>query len=402
MSMVGKVVWQNGCMRTATEFSKLKQAAKRFGTPLYVYDERIAAERYQELVDSITYPKTEIHFAVKANANPRLLKLLRRLGADAETVSPGEIRLAKAAGFGAKQIAFTCANASPTDLDAVIRSGATPNADSLHQLEYLAKRLPKRRLLGVRINQGIAGGHHKHVMTGGPDSKFGIDPTQVPEAKRIVAKYGRRINGIHQHIGSNVLDPPLFAKAMRALLGTARQFEQLEYVDFGGGFGIPYRPGEPRLDMRKLGKLIDATMADFVLRAGYMPRLAFEPGRYLVAEAGTLMVSVTDHKVTPHKTFVGVDSGFNQLLRPAMYGSYHHIENASNPRGRKQKVTVAGNVCESGDVFAKDRPLAVAKIGDLLAIRTAGAYGETMASTYNARPLPKVAVVTESSQIVTG
>jgi diaminopimelate decarboxylase len=216
-----------------------------------------------------------------------------------------------------------------------------------------------------------------------------------------VAKYGQRINGIHQHIGSNVLDPPLFAKAMRALLGTARQFERLEYVDFGGGFGIPYRPGEPRLDMRKLGALIDETMADFVLQAGYTPRLAFEPGRYLVAEAGTLMVSVTDYKVTPHKTFVGVDSGFNQLLRPAMYGSYHHIENASNPRGRKQKVTVAGNVCESGDVFAKDRPLAVAKIGDLLAIRTAGAYGETMASTYNARSLPKVAVVTESSQIVT-
>jgi diaminopimelate decarboxylase len=141
-------------------------------------------------------------------------------------------------------------------------------------------------------------------------------------------------------------------------------------------------------------------MTDFVQEVGYEPRLAFEPGRYLVAEAGTLVVSVTDYKVTPHKTFVGVDSGFNQLLRPAMYGSYHHIENASNPRGQKRRVTVAGNVCESGDVFAKDRPVAVPRIGDLLAIRTAGAYGETMASTYNARPLPKVAVVTEAGKIV--
>ncbi|MDP4000414.1 MAG: diaminopimelate decarboxylase [bacterium] len=381
-------------MRTATEFSKLKQAAKRHGTPLYVYDERIVTERYRELAAVISYPNLEIHFAVKANSNPRLLKLLKRLGADAETVSPGEIRLAKRAGFTSKQIAFTCANASAADLDAVIRAGGTVNADSLYQLEYFAKRLPKRRPLGVRINQGIAGGHHKHVMTGGPDSKFGIDPSQVRDAKRIAAKYGRKIDGVHQHIGSNVLDPPLFAKAMRALLGTARQFDELDYVDFGGGFGIPYRPGEPRLDIPKLGKLIDQTMADFVNEAGYQPRLAFEPGRYLVAEAGTLVVSVTDYKITPHKTFVGVDSGFNQLLRPAMYGSYHHIENASNPRGRAQKVTVAGNVCESGDVFAKDRPLAAPRIGDLLAIRTAGAYGETMASTYNARPLPKVAVIT--------
>jgi diaminopimelate decarboxylase len=389
-------------MRTATEFSRLKRAAKRFGTPLYVYDERIVAERYRELVKAITYPKLEIHFAVKANANPRLLKLLRRLGADAETVSPGEIRLAKRAGFTGRQIAFTDVSASPADLDMVARAGVAVNADSLHQLEYLAKRMPKRRPLGVRINQGIAGGHHKHVMTGGPDSKFGIDPGQVKDAKRIAAKYGRTIDGVHQHIGSNVLDPPLFAKAMRALLGTARQFDRLDYVDFGGGFGIPYRPGEPRLDIAKLGKLIDQVMADFVAEAGYEPRLAFEPGRYLVAEAGTLVASVTDRKVTPHKTFVGVDTGFNQLLRPAMYGSYHHIENLSNPRGRKETITVAGNVCESGDVLATDRPLPAVKIGHLLAIRNAGAYGETMASTYNARPLPKSAVITEAGRLVAG
>lgn len=389
-------------MRTATEFSKLKQAAKRFGTPLYVYDERVITERYHDLAWAISYPKVEIHFAVKANANPRVLKLLKRLGADAETVSPGEAQLAKRAGFTSKQIAFTCANAAPADLDAAAKAGATINADSLHQLEYLAKRMPKRRPLGVRINQGISGGHHKHVMTGGPDSKFGIDPSQVKDAKRIAAKYGRKISGVHQHIGSNVLDPPLFAKAMRALLGTAKQFDRLDYVDFGGGFGIPYRPGEPRLDIPKLGELIDKTMADFVDEVGYEPRLAFEPGRYLVAESGTLIVTVTDYKVTPHKTFVGVDSGFNQLLRPAMYGSYHHIENVSNPRGRKQKVTVAGNVCESGDVFAKDRSIDAPRIGDLLAIRTAGAYGEVMASTYNARPLPKSAVITETGQLVAG
>ncbi|MEX2209989.1 MAG: diaminopimelate decarboxylase [Patescibacteria group bacterium] len=387
-------------MREATGFPGLKQAAKRFGTPLYVYDERVIADRYRELVRSIRYPKLEVHYAMKANANPRVLRLLRRLGSDVETVSPGEIRLAKQAGFTPKQIAFTCASASAADLDAAVRGGATVNADSLHQLEYLAKRLPKRRPLGVRINQGIAGGHHKHVMTGGPDSKFGIDPGQVRDARRIAAKYGRKINGIHQHIGSNVLDPPLFAKAMRALLGTARQFDELDYVDFGGGFGVPYRPDEPRLDIPELGRLIDKTMAAFMAAAGYEPRLAFEPGRYLVAEAGTLLVTVTDYKVTPHKVFVGVDSGFNQLLRPAMYGSYHHIENVSNPRGRRCTVTIAGNVCESGDVFARDRPLAASRLGDLLAIRTAGAYGETMASTYNARPLPKAAVITTAGKLV--
>lgn len=358
-----------------------------YGSPLYVYDAEIIKARYQELVNNIAWPKTRIHYACKANTNIEILKLLKSLGAGIETVSEGEVRAAKAAGFAPEDILFTCSNVTEAELKAVVAHGVTINADSLSQMEKLARISPDIAI-GIRINQGIGAGHHDHVITGGPRSKFGIPLTQVGEARDLAKKLGITITGVHQHIGSNVLDEDIFIEAVRALLKTAETFPDLTYVDFGGGFGIPYRPGETRLDIPRLGARITEEFRTFCATYGKELSMRFEAGRYLVAESGTLLVTVTDIKKTPEHTFVGVDSGFNHLIRPAMYGAYHAIENITHPDTERAVVTIAGNVCESGDVFAEDREISMPIDGDVLAIRNAGAYGFTMASTYNSRPLP--------------
>jgi len=238
------------------------------------------------------------------------------------------------------------------------------------------------------VNQGIGAGHHHHVITGGASSKFGIYHSQMDEAKRIAGKYNLTISGIHQHIGSNILDQSVFLRAMKAILDTAGKFGGLEYINFGGGLGVPYRPGERPLDMKKLGGRIVSVFEKFCKGYGSRPEMIFEPGRYLVCEAGTMLVKVTDIKQNPGKKFVGVDSGFNHLIRPTLYGSYHPILNAGNLRGKSEKVSIAGNICESGDVFASDRTMPKCREGDVLAILNAGAYGFAMSSNYNTRPRP--------------
>jgi diaminopimelate decarboxylase len=371
-------------MNTASTPKSLLDA---YGSPLYVYDAETIKTRYNELASNITWPKTRIHYACKANTNIEILKLLKSLGAGIETVSEGEVRAAKAAGFAPEDILFTCSNVTEAELKAVVAHGVTINADSLGQMEKLA-RISPGIAIGIRINQGIGAGHHDHVITGGPRSKFGIPVEQVGEAQELAKKLGITICGVHQHIGSNVLDEDVFIEAVRALLKTAGAFPDLTYIDFGGGFGIPYRPEETRLDIPRLGARIAEEFKTFCTSYGKELSMRFEAGRYLVAESGTLLVTVTDIKKTPAHTFVGVDSGFNHLIRPAMYGAYHVIETVTHPDAERAVVTIAGNVCESGDVFAEDREIAMPIEGDILGIRNAGAYGFTMASTYNSRPLP--------------
>ncbi len=364
----------------------------RFGSPLYAYDESTIAERYRALASGISWHDTRIHFACKANTNPAILKLLRELGAGVETVSEGEVRAALAAGFAPADILYTCSNVSEAELRAVAERGVRVNADSFGQIEKLARIIPGGGI-GIRVNQGIGAGHHDHVITGGPRSKFGIHHEQVDQAAAWAQELGLRIVGVHQHIGSNVLDQEVFMAAVEALLATAATLPDLTYVDFGGGFGVPYRPEEEALDIASLGARIGERFQRFCGEYGRQLTMRFEAGRYLVAESGTLLVTVTDVKRTPDRVFVGVDSGFNQLARPAMYGSYHHVLNLTSPDASRETVTVAGNVCESGDVFAEGRELPLPQEGDVLGILTAGAYGYSMASTYNARPRPAEALL---------
>jgi diaminopimelate decarboxylase len=366
--------------------------AREYGTPLYVYEEEVIRSRFADLVEAIPYRALRIHYACKANANIEILKLLRSLGANAETVSRGEILLAFHAGFSPHQILHTCSNISADELRFVIDSGVVINLDSLGQLRHYGEWNPGTSV-SIRINGGIGAGHHPHVITGGPDSKFGIDVSQLDEARALAEEYHLRIVGIHQHIGSNVLDAALLVAAMKAVLGSAATFTGLEFVDFGGGLGVPYRPDEKPLDVRQFGARA-AELFDLFCR-GYGKELGMvlEPGRYLVAEAGTLLATVTDVKRTPFRTFVGVDTGFNHLVRPAMYGSYHPILNASRADGQEEVVCVAGNLCESGDLLARDRAISECREGDTIAILNAGAYGFSMSSNYNARPRPAEVMV---------
>lgn len=374
-----------------------EELAARYGTPLYVYEARTIAHRYGELVEHIPYRPLHIHYALKANSNPEILRFLRQLGAGAETVSPGEIRLAREAGFEPREILFTCSNIGRAELHHVIEQGVMIHLDSLGQLRHFGELAPGGRV-SLRINQGIGAGHHRHVVTGGPESKFGIPVEQLPEALALAKQYGLRIVGLHQHIGSNVLDEGVLLEAMEAQLCTAFSVPGLEFIDLGGGLGIPYRPEEKPLDMRRLGKAISDRFARFCHAYGRPLELILEPGRYLVAESGILLATVTDVKRTPVRTFVGVDTGLNHLLRPALYGAYHEIVNASRVEGEQEVACVAGNICESGDLLARDRLLPRFQEGDILAVLKVGAYGYAMSSNYNARPRP-AEVLVEGDQV---
>lgn len=361
----------------------MKEFVEKYGSPLYVYDASLVRKRGEELKRH--FKGADLHYAVKANGNPAILKIIKGLGFGVEAVSPGELTLAKSCGFPKSRISFTCASLTEKELVQASKVAGRVHLDSLRQLEMWG-RLKLGRDVSLRLNQGIGGGHHHHVITGGEDSKFGITLSDLPEALRIAERHNLRVVSLQQHIGSNVLDAALFVKGMRTLLTTAANIPGITHVDFGGGFGVPYRAGEKRLNLKLLG-------AEWRRVAkGLAYTYAFEPGRYLVAEAGTLLAEVVDRKETKKHRFVGVNAGMNQLMRPALYEAFHPIENLSR-KGKKEKVSIVGNICESSDIFAKGREIVSPQVGDILAIGLAGAYGASMASTYNLRPVPKEVLI---------
>ncbi|MBI2575208.1 diaminopimelate decarboxylase, partial [Candidatus Woesearchaeota archaeon] len=355
----------------------------------------------RELKQCIPYSNLRIYYACKANTNPHIMSILRKEGAYADVLSPGEIVMALRAGFSPEQILFTATSVTNEEMKFAIEKKIMVNCDSLSQLERYGK-LNQNSKVCVRINPDVGGGHHGHVITGGPESKFGIYYDKVGAIKDIAKKHGLKVVGVHQHIGSGILEAEKFMLAMKVLLKTAREFEGLEFVDFGGGIGVPYFPGQKRMDIKALGKKMTETFSAFCKSYGNGKELALciEPGRYPVAEAGFLLCTVNTIKETPKHRFAGVDTGFNHLIRAAMYGSYHPIIVASNVKaGKTQKVAIAGNVCESGDVFTRDehgiadRELPPIKEGDIIAILNAGAYGFSMSSNYNTRQRPAEVLV---------
>ncbi|MCY3023735.1 MAG: diaminopimelate decarboxylase [Planctomycetota bacterium] len=384
----------------ATKAHALIQAAERFGTPVYVYDQATILDRCRSLLAAIPYPRKKLLYAVKANSNQAVVKTILGAGFGLDCVSIGEVLLGRTLGAGT--ILYTHNNVADAEFSAAVKMAraAKPrvwiNCDSLQRLADL----PRRSACFVRINGPVGGGHHDHVITGGPDSKFGIPWEQMPEALSLAAARQHRIIGVHQHIGSGIRDVAKFERAIEVLLSVVRRyrFPDLEYVNFGGGIGVPYRPTEQPMDLRAFGAMLTGRFSEFCREAGRDLTLMLEPGRFPVAEAGYLVVRANTIKETPYgKTYVGVDSGFNHLVRPTMYGSYHHITNASNPRGKTRPYYVAGYICESGDIFtrgdgdenrAAPRELPEVRRGDLLVLHNAGAYGYVMASEYNMRPRP--------------
>jgi diaminopimelate decarboxylase len=379
---------------------------KDFGSPLYVYDEQVIRTRTRELLQAITYPKTVIKYACKANTNVEIMKVLEQEGVSIDAVSPGEVYAALRAGFDRRRILFTTNNATHEEIEYGLGEGVMINIDSLSQLSFVGKHHPGISLC-IRINPHVIAGHHDHVITGGPESKFGIDYTEVDRIKSIAGRYNLNITGIHQHIGSGILQPEKFMEAIDVLLDAAKHFEGLDFIDFGGGIGIPYREDEERIDLQVLGRRITEEFEAFCRAYGSEPKLILEPGRYLVAESGYLLATVTSVKEGQRHRFVGINSGFNHLVRPAMYGSYHPIVHATCVEGDGTAQTIAGNLCESGDTFTRDeegivdRDLPLFSEDDLVAILNAGAYGFSMASLYNSRPRPaEVLVADEKARLI--
>lgn len=385
-----------------------KELIDEFGSPLYVYDETVLRQRIRDLRDAVTYPDTEIKYACKANTNLHLMRIIREEGLGIDAVSPGEIHAALQAGFEPERILLTVNNATPADMAWAVERGIMVNIDSLAQMEMFGSSYPDREVC-VRINPNVGGGHHGHVITGGPGSKFGISYREVNNILETADRYGLNIAGVHQHIGSGILSTGTFIEAMDVLLETAARFPGLKFIDFGGGIGVPYRPEDRQIDVKALGARISREFAEFRDRyqgggsASGSLKLIIEPGRYIVAECGWLLATVTSVKQGERYRFVGTDTGFNHLIRPAMYGSYHPMHNATRPGAARTPQVLAGNLCESGDTFTRDeegiveRVLPEFRVGDVAAISHAGAYGFSMASQYCSRPRPAEVLVSGGS-----
>ena len=375
----------------------VEELMQRFGSPLYVYDEKVIKTQIECLRLGFTQLRQQnrfqIHYAMKANSNPKILQLLHCLGIGIDAVSPWEVRLALEAGFAPDQILFTGNNIGLSELTYCLEKNVVINIGSLCGLEQFGERNPGATV-SVRVNPGIGAGHHAHCITGGPRSKFGIYYDQLPSAFTLAEKYRLKINGVQSHIGTGIYDPEPMLVAMEQILTIAEPFPDLEFIDFGGGFGIPYRPEQAPLAIESLGQQMTEKFEQFCLNYGSPLNMKIEPGRFVIGSAGYLLVTVTDRKETPEYTFIGTDSGFNHLIRPTLYGSYHRIFNASSMEGKAETVAVVGNICENGDFFTVNgeedvqRSLPIPKIGNRLILADVGAYGFVMASQYNSRPRP--------------
>jgi diaminopimelate decarboxylase len=370
--------------------------ADRFGTPVYVYDAGVIRAQIQRLRDAFAALPFRPFYAMKANGTLAILRLIREGGFGCDCVSPGEIFIAQRAGFTPEQIWFTCSNVSDDDLHAV-DDRIVINVNSMSEIDrVVALDLPNP--IALRVNPDVGAGHHADVVTAGGGVKFGIDLAEV-SAARMVAEYGgRKVVGLHAHIGSGIDSLGPLLESARRLLDLSGEFANLRFINFGGGLSIPYRPGDREFPIAAYGEEL-TRIADRHLRARNLTAI-LEPGRYVVAQSGTLLARVTAKRVSAGLTWVGCDTGFNHLARPSKYNAYHQIVNVSAESEAKEDVVVAGNLCESGDVFTRNaagevetRTIAATRVGDLLAFRDAGAYGFSMASHYNARLLPPEVMV---------
>lgn len=369
---------------------QLLELAAQYGTPLYVYNGDLIIQRYQELFRYIPWQKLRILYAMKANYNPGILRLLQPQNCWLDTVSPAEVLLAKKIGFSEDRILYTANNMTAREVEQVHQAGVLLNIGSLSELERYGKSYPGSRVC-LRLNPDVVAGAHKKIQTGGKITKFGILLEDVNRAREIVARHGLHVVGLHEHTGSGIKETAAFHKSMRNLLRIALPdyFPELQFVDFGGGFQIPYRPDETRIDYAGMGAEIARKFAAFCEKIyGKSLWLYFEPGRYIVAEAGCMLVQVNTLKNNRGRLIAGTNSGFPQLIRPMFYDAYHHIANLSNPAGEPLPYDVCGNICETGDRFAEQRDIPEIREGDFLAILDAGAYCHAMGGVYNLRPMP--------------
>lgn len=365
----------------------LLQVAGEFQTPLYVYDGDKIVSQYKRLTSAFKGVNLKIKYACKALSNQSIMKLLKSQGCGLDAVSIEEVQLGLHAGFAPEEILFTPNGVSFDEIRQGVEAGIVINIDNISILEHFGHEYGNKVPCCIRLNPHIVAGGNVHIQTGHIDSKFGISIYQIRHVERIIKTYGIRVCGLHVHTGSEILDAGVFLRAAELLFDAAKNFRDLEFIDFGSGFKVAYKEDDVTTDIEELGEQLSERFLEFCKSYGKELELWFEPGKFLVSEAGILLVSVNTVKQTMATVFAGVNSGQNHLIRPMFYDAYHHIVNISNPGGKPRIYTVVGNICET-DTFGWDRKLNEVREGDVLAIQNAGAYGYTMSNNYNSRLRP--------------
>jgi diaminopimelate decarboxylase len=365
----------------------LLDLANKYGSPLYVYDTEIIASQYNRITDAFKkVGQLQLNYAVKALSNINILRFFKNLGAGLDTVSIQEVNLGLSVGVAPEKIIYTPNGVSLEEIENVAKKGVQINIDNLSILELFGQKHPEIPVC-IRINPHIMAGGNSKISVGHIDSKFGISVHQVPHIKRVVENTGMHINGIHMHTGSDILDIDTFLRATEILFDVAKKFKTIDFIDFGSGFKVPYKEGDISTDIEQLGLQLSERFNSFCKDFGKKVTLMFEPGKFLVSKAGYFLAKVNVVKQTTSTVFAGIDSGFNHLIRPMMYDSYHHISNISNPDGRDRFYSVVGYICET-DTFGSNRRISEISEGDILCFENAGAYCFSMASNYNSRYRP--------------
>lgn len=370
-----------------------RELVKEYGSPLYVYNEDILRAACRDMKSLLEVDNSVVYYSAKANANPHILRIVREEGLMVDSMSPGELAMDKAAGFTKDEINYVCNNVSGEELALAAREAHIVSVDSLAQLEEFGRQVPGGEVM-IRVNPERGGGHHDKVITAGKNTKFGINPEHFGEVREICARHRLTIVGLNMHLGSLIMESGLYLAAMEWLMGLVKEFPTVRYLDFGGGFGIPYHKyaGEKRLDLTEFREKATRLLKDWAAKTGYSGRFGIEPGRYVVAECGICLGSVTASKNNGDTRYACTDIGFNILPRPMLYEAFHDVEiyapaADATPRPEMPQ-TIVGNICESGDILLKDHPLPEIKQGDILGFLDAGAYCYSMASSYTQRVRP--------------
>jgi len=365
----------------------LVELADSFGTPLYVYDADKIKEQFDSLNNAFKGVKMKVKFAAKSLTNISILKLLKSYGSELDCVSIQEVHIGLRAGFEPSQILYTPNGVAFEEIQQAVELGIMINLDNISVLEQFGNAYHGEVPVCIRLNPHIMAGGNTKISTGHVGSKFGISVYQLPHILRVVETYGINVTGLHMHTGSDILEADVFLRASDILFDTAKDFKDLEFIDFGSGFKVGYKEGDIVTDIAELGVKLTTAFQDFCKRYGRELEMWFEPGKFLVSESGVFLAKTNVVKTTPATVFVGVNSGLNHLIRPMMYDAYHEIFNVSNPSGTQRIYTIVGYICET-DTFGVDRKLNEVKEGDIIGFKNAGAYAFSMASNYNSRLRP--------------
>ncbi|MBR4169029.1 MAG: diaminopimelate decarboxylase [Lachnospiraceae bacterium] len=376
-----------------------EELTKRFGTPLYVYNEAILRDRMRAVAGMITkYPYTA-NYSMKANSNTAILKIAKEEGLNADAMSEGEIRLLERVNFPYERIFFVPNNVSDEEMRYAVERGIMVSLDSLDQLSRYGELFPGTQC-SVRINPGVGAGHHEKVITAGKHTKFAVSMDEIEGVHEIAKQHNLKIVGLNQHVGSLFMEIDPYVQAVKNLLHVALDFPGLKLIDFGGGLGTPYHKldGEAAFPIGDLHDALEPVLDDFVEKYGSAPLFKSEPGRYCVAEGSVILGRAYARKSNAGVKYLGTDIGMNVLARPSLYDAWHDIEILRDGKpvteGQTEEITVAGNICESGDVLARERTLPVSRDGDLVCVLDTGAYGYSMSYTYNTRPRPAEVMIT--------